>query len=30
MADDPGAGQAVQSLPEGQIPETQPLEIPKT
>ena len=30
MADDPGTGQAVQSLPEGQTPETQPLEIPKT
>jgi guanosine-3',5'-bis(diphosphate) 3'-pyrophosphohydrolase len=29
MADDPGAGQAVESLPAAQIPETQPLEIPK-
>jgi GTP diphosphokinase / guanosine-3',5'-bis(diphosphate) 3'-diphosphatase len=29
MADDPGTGQAVESLPAAQIPETQPLEIPK-
>src|SRR6476619_354677 len=30
MADDPGTGQAVQAPPGAQIPETQPLEIPKT
>src|SRR5262245_15943485 len=30
MADDPGTGQAVQSPPNAQAPETQPLEIPKT
>jgi GTP pyrophosphokinase len=30
MADDPGTGQAVESPPAAQIPETQPLEIPKT
>jgi len=30
MADDPGTGQAVESLPAAQMPETQPLEIPKT
>src|SRR6476619_6484033 len=30
MADDPGTGQAVQVPPGAQIPETQPLEIPKT
>jgi GTP pyrophosphokinase len=30
MADEPGTGQAVQSLPGAQIPETQPLEIPRT
>ena len=30
MADDPGTGQAVQSPPAAQNPETQPLEIPKT
>ncbi|MDT5185864.1 MAG: diphosphokinase / guanosine-3,5-bis(diphosphate) 3-diphosphatase [Mycobacterium sp.] len=29
MADDPGTGQAVESPPAAQIPETQPLEIPK-
>ena len=29
MADDPGTGQAVQAPPGAQIPETQPLEIPK-
>ncbi|MDT5279595.1 MAG: diphosphokinase / guanosine-3,5-bis(diphosphate) 3-diphosphatase, partial [Mycobacterium sp.] len=29
MADDPGTGQAVESPPATQIPETQPLEIPK-
>ena len=30
MADDPGTGQAVQSPPEAQVPETQPVETPKT
>ena len=30
MADDPGTGQAVQSPPGAQMPETQPLEIPAT
>ena len=30
MAEDPGTGQAVQSPPNSQAPETQPLEIPKT
>ena len=30
MADDPGTGQAVQAPPGAQIPETQPLEIPRT
>ncbi len=30
MADDPGTGQAVESPPSAQMPETQPLEIPKT
>ena len=30
MADEPGTGQAVQEPPEAQMPETQPLEIPKT
>jgi GTP diphosphokinase / guanosine-3',5'-bis(diphosphate) 3'-diphosphatase len=30
MADDPGTGQAVESPPAVQMPETQPLEIPKT
>jgi GTP pyrophosphokinase len=30
MADDPGAGQAVEAPPAVQLPETQPLEIPKT
>jgi GTP pyrophosphokinase len=30
MADDPGTGQAVESPPAAQMPETQPLEIPKT
>ena len=30
MADEPGTGQAVQVPPSAQIPETQPLEIPKT
>jgi len=30
MAEDPGTGQAVESLPAAQMPETQPLEIPKT
>jgi guanosine-3',5'-bis(diphosphate) 3'-pyrophosphohydrolase len=29
MADDPGTGQAVESPPAAQMPETQPLEIPK-
>ena len=29
MAEDPGTGQAVQSPPGAQLPETQPLEIPK-
>src|SRR5947208_14439725 len=29
MAEDPGTGQAVQAPPGAQIPETQPLEIPK-
>jgi GTP diphosphokinase / guanosine-3',5'-bis(diphosphate) 3'-diphosphatase len=30
MADDPGTGQAVESLPSANMPETLPLEIPKT
>jgi guanosine-3',5'-bis(diphosphate) 3'-pyrophosphohydrolase len=30
MADDPGTGQAVELPPAAQLPETQPLEIPKT
>jgi guanosine-3',5'-bis(diphosphate) 3'-pyrophosphohydrolase len=30
VADEPGTGQAVQTPPGAQIPETQPLEIPKT
>ncbi len=30
MADEPGTGQAVQEPPEAPMPETQPLEIPKT
>src|ERR1700754_2984533 len=30
MADDPGTGQAVQAPPGAQIPESQPLEIPRT
>jgi GTP pyrophosphokinase len=30
MADDPGTGQAVQAPPGARIPETQPLEIPRT
>jgi len=30
MADDPGTGQAVESPPTAHMPETQPLEIPKT